>query len=422
MQSLFTIILLQATRTSLSKPVIIGAALFLILAIFAVVYFFKRVKNTEKEAEDDWTSAGAKLFAVDAPSASSNRTEAQAIYSPAPQPEPVVHEEAAPVEPPSPITEVLGETRPAAFEDETTIVHESPAAIVEVPGVPTISPEESSATLESASPFDDEIWAELGESEAPLEAPLAGMIDAHEDEADAPLAGMVRGAEVTRPPSRAALLAASAETVERSTTAEPHSPGAAKSGSILGLPAEPSAKPFVLGKATSQVGVGTITNYGKPVDDEGGKGGTITLAVVVLIIGGAVAAFFLSPRVHSSVTDWVAKMRGGAAVADEPAKAQVFPFRPELSKEKPQAVAKGTVSNISNQDLTGLAVEVSLTRKDNGPSENRRIAISPDTIAPNQQGVFEFELEPTQYTGYKVNKLFNSEGKEIKFTTPAQQK
>jgi hypothetical protein len=63
--------LLQAPQRGLSWTVIIAAVIALIVAISLVVYFYRRYKVVEKEAEEDWDSSRRSLFVNVAPPAPS---------------------------------------------------------------------------------------------------------------------------------------------------------------------------------------------------------------------------------------------------------------------------------------------------------------------------------------------------------------
>jgi hypothetical protein len=61
-------------------------------------------------------------------------------------------------------------------------------------------------------------------------------------------------------------------------------------------------------------------------------------------------------------------------------------------------------------------------RRDNGPPDIRTCPVNPPTLAPSQQGNFEFDIDLKQQTAtYKVNKLIGKDG-EISFKTPGQNK
>jgi hypothetical protein len=200
----------------------------------------------------------------------------------------------------------------------------------------------------------------------------------------------------------------------------------APAGAILGLPLEASHSPIVLGhpaKPANEIGIGSLTNYGNPPDQEGGRSGTIALLLAVLIIGGALAAYFFVPSVNSQVKAWVARARGidpNAATQSTEPKATLFPFPSEPDKN--MVKARGMISNISSQTLENLELEISLERGNGGPAEIRNIPIAPSQIEPTGRGNYEFEYDGSRETGfvvYKIKRLL-SNGNTVRFSSPAQ--
>jgi hypothetical protein len=198
-------------------------------------------------------------------------------------------------------------------------------------------------------------------------------------------------------------------------------------GSVLGLPAETSHAPLILGKPSRDrggEGVAALSNYDKDLDAaETGRGGAIALLVAILLIGGAALAYFFIPSVQSRADALVARIRGQqtAPAPVEKPKAQVYPLRnPEVIKNLVKA--RGSVTNISEEALEELSVEVSLDRGEGTAAEVRTIPVNPSVLAPRQQGQYEFEYEGGKATGfsrYRVTKLLSKNG-EVKFTTPSQ--
>jgi len=195
-------------------------------------------------------------------------------------------------------------------------------------------------------------------------------------------------------------------------------------GSVLGIPAESSHAPLVLGapvKARDEIGIGALSNYGKDVDGGGGHGGTIALATVILLLGGSIATYLFVPTVNSRVNAMVGRARGidpNPPQAIEQDKAIIFPGRNEANKS--MVKARGAVDNVSEETLAGLSVEVSLERGNGAPPELRKVAVTPAQLGPKQRGLFEFEYNgnrATGFTGYRIVRLLSGEG-EIKFTTP----
>lgn len=189
-------------------------------------------------------------------------------------------------------------------------------------------------------------------------------------------------------------------------------------GSILGLPAETSNAPLILGepvRSQSETGISALTNYGKDLSPKAGRGGTIALFIVVALLGGALLAYLFVPSVHSRVGAFVGRVRGIDNQAPMKPKAQIFPsFRQEGNK------AKGAIDNISDEPLENLEVEVSLQHEGDATPEIRRGAVAPNPLPPNTRGNFEFEYDGKRDTGGKILRLL-SNGSEIKFRAPNQQ-
>lgn len=197
-------------------------------------------------------------------------------------------------------------------------------------------------------------------------------------------------------------------------------------GSILGLPAEASHQPLILGepvRRADETGIGALTNYGKDLGPKGGRAGTIALFIVVALLCLAAGLYFFVPSVQSRVGGFIARLRG-TEIQDRDAiktKAQIIPSsRPEVNKNL--VTARGAVDNISDEPLEKLEVEVSLQRGADAPPEIRRIPVTPDPVPPGERGTFEFEYDgkrDTGFAGYTITRLL-SNGTEIRFRTPAQ--
>lgn len=198
----------------------------------------------------------------------------------------------------------------------------------------------------------------------------------------------------------------------------------APAGSILGLPAETSHRPLILGEPArpeNETGIGALTNYGKDLSPKSGRGGTITLVIVLALLAGAGLAYQFVPSVHDRVSALVGRVRGVDSQVSTKQKAQIIPsYRPEVNKN--MVTARGAIDNISDEPLENLEIEISLQRGADAPPDIRRIAVTPNVLAPAARGAFEFEYDgkrDTGFVGYKITRLF-SNGSEIKFRTPSQ--
>jgi hypothetical protein len=501
--SLLLLILIQAQEPPrLSKAVIVGVVLVFLVGLSLLVYFFRRYKSTEKEAQDEWDRPEQSLFGAIVPSIDRADKRSQ----------PGGEAPAAPIAPLTFGSPHAAEMRPAAQELKsdksppfaTPPVTESATRPTEVLHSPERSPEaiSSDAKVESA-PFHDDATPvnesvertpsttllgveAISAMEQTAETPVASEIaeaDTHQTEllgaarVDAraprepfetpsitpivhrdswepphierlkprvqPLAGPPERTEprtqiLASPPGLGAPHAVRDEEEAEASLLEVKTPVVAPAiatsiagmrvpaGSILGLPAERSRAPLVLGapaKPRDEIGIGALSNYGKDVDSGGGRGGTIALAAVILLLGGAIGVYLLVPSVHSRINDTVARARGidpNPPPPVEQAKARVFPARNEANKNIVKA--RGAVDNISEDTLSNLSVEVSLERGNGAPPEVRKVAVNPAQLTPRQRGVFEFEYDgnrATGFSGYRIVRLLSGES-EIKFTTPGR--
>ena len=207
------------------------------------------------------------------------------------------------------------------------------------------------------------------------------------------------------------------------TMPEPKGPpvgaGVKKPGSsVLGLPSEPSDKPLILGQAPGSIEVETLSSYGKTPKEVGGHGGTNFLAVVLGVIGLAIAGYLFVPGIHGSVNGWVARVRG-TDVADQTPKARIFTGTPD-NTQTPIKIG-GSVQNVSTDTLSGLKVVVSLQAITPGaPAGTVESPVIPDQVAPAQQGTFQFDLDPKMYKGFRIAGLKAGDGKDVPYTTPEQ--
>lgn len=447
-------------QTQRRVPWLVWAAVGLIfvagLALF--VYFLKRMKKVEKEAEKEWSLTHSSLFIKDEP----NLDDAAQIEE---EPEPLAPEPLAPLT----LTQLVevgstdtAEDEPTEMEIEALIIEPQkvelqPPPIAEPQPVTEPLPAEKEPArveqpaMEEAPVFDDEVWAALEEVEREAEtAPLASEpprgssarkehratiepLIAESKRWETPMIEPVTPREeststeqkpspgvesLEREPQMASIAStAEAPQVEAMTTR-------VKPGSILGIPDEPSAGPLILGEPQrdeSEAGITSLSGYGR-INESSGKWGTVTLVATVLVLAGLVFAYVRSPWFHEKINSIFVSFRSGEQVeSPQPPKsdlprAQIFPARSQPVKNMAQA--RGAVYNISGEPLTGLSLEVTLERGD-GSSEARTVELKPNQLASGQQAIYEFEYDGRQFTGYRVSKLL-SDSVEVKFIMPSR--
>jgi flagellar basal body-associated protein FliL len=527
--SLVLLLLIQAQEPRrLSKTVIVSSILVFLIGVSLLVYFFRRYKKTEKEAQDEWDRPGQSLFGGGAPAVdreeSQSLTEAEALAASSSDRVEQERKSADKSEPTS---------IPPAFEPELPVLaesltqglksEESPEILASAPELDvTQRPTEvlsSETELESATSNSlrepttskDDVPSALETAEQKVSVPAATqLLGVEQTPASRPLESSVdasdlsEAAELTKPPSQTELLGVARvesnaprepfepprtppivhrqpwepptieplkarvqtpitqpETRETRTQilaslppltegpsashtgvmiddeaspAEIEAPAAATAssvagmrvpaGSILGIPAERSRAPLVLGTpAKGRDEIGALSNYGRDIEGGGGHGGTIALAVVILLLGAAIAAYMFVPAVNSRMNAMAARARGidpNPPQAVEQPKARIFPARNEANKNIVKA--RGAVDNISEETLNNLSVEVSLEGANGAPPELRKVPVNPAQLAPKQRGVFEFQYDgnrATGFGGYRIVRLLSGE-EEVKFTTPRQ--
>ncbi|MGH9762432.1 MAG: hypothetical protein ACREDR_12325, partial [Blastocatellia bacterium] len=109
----------------------------------------------------------------------------------------------------------------------------------------------------------------------------------------------------------------------------------------------------------------------------------------------------------------------GTDVADLTPKAQIFTGTPD-NTQTPIKIG-GSVQNVSTDTLSGLKVVVSLQAITPGaPAGTVESPVTPDQVAPAQQGTFQFDLDPKMYKGFRIAGLKGGDGKDVPYTTPEQ--
>lgn len=454
-------------------------ALLAVAAVGLIIYFLTRVRKSEKDVEEDWglSSRGILLNSAASPQDAGKKQEVAPREAPlTPKPEsPAVATAHAPApsslvsaEPPEPpviaeppvmakppvIAEpsVIAEaleladlhivTEPQAAESISAAEANPPAAqrtVAELHQAPVAQTDAQLQHTDEASPFDQEVWSQL---ESPEPIPTASRefgkepprVSPHKEPYEPPRVDPIvprteqplktpLPAPDIRPPlaARQQSSASKARLEARPAPARSAKTVSAAAGSILGLPAEASAGPFIINKSAVRhdVAVGTLANYDNPPDDAAGHSGTIALLLVIVLVCGALVAYFALPSVHTSVNHWVARVRG---IDDsEPPKPVAQIFQSTMDETKDPAQAKGALQNISDQPLTGLVVTISLEPRGGGAPVTEDLHVTPDEIPPGQQGAYEFQVETKKYQKYRIVGLKTKGGLNLVFVKPNQQ-
>jgi heme/copper-type cytochrome/quinol oxidase subunit 2 len=410
------LLIIAQTSDKLSWKVWAGAAFFLLLGIALFIYFLTRLRKSDQETEEDWSLSRSSLFTDTVPKVVSAGASSQTATCPACH-QPIDPQtqlcqscgfkltKAAEVPPATSPVEVKQATQPDQETDAGSRVEVKQATQPEMTLHNQIEATvgEQSAQEEFTSPFGDEIWAELERYQEAARADARSKQEPLQIEVLTPQ--KQHETEVPR-------ILSSESALER-----PMPPG-----SVLGLSATRPSEPIASADMTSGISslpMRTLSNYGRDESEKAGPWGTIALVAAVILIAVAVLTFLFVPSVNSRVKAWVARVRGSSEAPtipmQEKPKAQII-SRSEAKQNRVKV--KGAVLNRSSEALAGLFVEVALERSDGAPPDTRSVSVKPERLAPLQQGSFELEYDAKQYNGYKVKRLINKDGSEIKFIAP----
>ncbi|HWC78065.1 MAG TPA: hypothetical protein VG778_11415, partial [Blastocatellia bacterium] len=321
--------LLQAEPRRIPIVVWVGAILVLLIGLSLLIYFLKRLKKTEKEAEEDWSLSRRSLFAepakASAPAPDLDFDDMPLKAGPrAVEPEVETAEELAPTlemaQPVAPAApEPVEEPEPETVILRSEEVEVTPQEVVLEERVTEllVSPVEP---VGEGDVLGDDVWEVLHKPDTKVaaEPPLSARVEQRpqREPFEPPSIRPIAGREPFEAPRIERIVPQGNQTSERQlppppvtapveppgsreTALPPVEPLAAReivgsgsrkpAGTVLGIPVESSHGPLILGepvKPKDEVGIGALANYGKETGPEGGRGGTIALLVTVVLVGG----------------------------------------------------------------------------------------------------------------------------------------
>ena len=104
-----------------------------------------------------------------------------------------------------------------------------------------------------------------------------------------------------------------------------------------------------------------------------------------------------------------------------PAKAHVL--MDEALLKGGQTIIGGSVKNISQETLSGLAVELELKRRTGGTSERMTVPLTPAQLEPNQEGSYSLKLPAQHFSAVRLVSLTSEpNATQLAFTTGVGQK
>ena len=141
--------------------------------------------------------------------------------------------------------------------------------------------------------------------------------------------------------------------------------------------------------------------------------------VAVILLGGY---FYLRNR-HARQTAAAIQpppVTSGSTASKGPAKLHVLVDEPLLKAGT--SLIGGTVKNISNEELSGLSVELELWRRADGSSVMKMVSIEPAKLAPNQEGRYAISLPAQEYATVRLGGFHSSDAGLLAYTSAPGQR
>lgn len=158
-------------------------------------------------------------------------------------------------------------------------------------------------------------------------------------------------------------------------------------------------------------------------EERGSSGRRLIAALLAILFTGGVLAgylYFRNRYIRQNLSE--SPPRAGSTTALKgPAKAHVLIDDPLLKGG--QTLIGGTVKNISQEALSGVAVDLELKRRTGGTSERMTVSLTPSRLEPNQEGNYSLKLPAQHFSAVRLVSLRSEpDGTELAFTTGPGQK
>lgn len=158
-------------------------------------------------------------------------------------------------------------------------------------------------------------------------------------------------------------------------------------------------------------------------EERGSSGRRLIAALLAILFTGGVLAgylYFRNRYIRQNLSESPPRAVSTTALKG-PAKAHVLIDDPLLKGG--QTLIGGTVKNISQEALSGVAVDLELKRRTGGTSERMTVSLSPSRLEPNQEGNYSLKLPAQHFSAVRLVSLRSEpDGTELAFTTGPGQK
>ena len=116
----------------------------------------------------------------------------------------------------------------------------------------------------------------------------------------------------------------------------------------------------------------------------------VSIALAVTITAGLLIGFLIWRGWHEQTAGVARSEEAKPAPVGLPIKVQILMDEPV--RDGSEALIGGTIRNISNERISGLAVEMQLFHRSDQETEVRAIELSPSDLAPGQEGKYSLTL------------------------------
>ena len=158
-------------------------------------------------------------------------------------------------------------------------------------------------------------------------------------------------------------------------------------------------------------------------EEKGSTGRKLLAGLLALVFTGAVLAGYLYFRNrHTRQSLSASQPRAAATTAPKgPAKAHILVDDALLKGG--QTIIGGTVKNISQETLSGLAVDLELKRRTGGTAERMTVTLTPPQLEPNQEANYSLKVPAKDFSGVRLLSLTSMpNATQLAFTTAPGQK
>jgi hypothetical protein len=129
----------------------------------------------------------------------------------------------------------------------------------------------------------------------------------------------------------------------------------------------------------------------------------IAIACAALVVGGMILGYTLLRQRHA------ARLSTLTRPADPPPAHRPQPvlqvYEDEAVLKGPVAIIGGTVRNVSAEKITGITIELEMTRRKDRGAEPRAIPLAPKDLAPGELGRYSLAVPTRDFSDARIRRI-----------------